>query len=105
MKYLIPLIALAVTLSTPAAAKSCKGNVALDGTKVTVGKCWTDDTEAKELIAGACGEGDKCEVNGAVTRANEIKRVYWASGPKGMSFKMKPCPKCVEGLEEVLRKK
>ena len=35
----------------------------------------------------ARGEGDKCEVYGTITRAREIKRVGFATGPKGISFK------------------
>ena len=70
--------------------------------KVTVGKCWTDSAEPKELIAQVCGEGDTCEVVGDFTRAGEIKRFGFAAGPKGMSFKMKPCPTCKEGLEKAL---
>jgi hypothetical protein len=48
------------------------------------------------------GEGDKCEVYGTITRAREIKRVDFATGPKGMSLKMKPCPKCIGGMEKAL---
>jgi hypothetical protein len=85
-----------------AVAKSCKGQVMSADGKITVGKCWTNNAEAQELIAGACGKGDKCEVHGDISRAREIKRVDWATGPKGMSFKMKSCPTCIEGLEKVL---
>ena len=59
-------------------AKHCKGEVVSTDGKVTVGKCWTNNAEAQELIAGACGEGDKCEVHGEFTRAGEIKRFGFA---------------------------
>jgi hypothetical protein len=82
---------------------SCEGKVVSADGKVTVGKCWTNNAEAQKLIAGACGEGDKCEVHGEFTRAGEIKRFGFATGPKGISFKMKPCPSCTEGLEKILK--
>jgi hypothetical protein len=104
MKLLLMfLVALGILARAPAyAATPCKGEVISADGKLTVGKCWTDDTDAQELIAMACGEGDKCEVYGTITRAREIKRVDFATGPKGMSFKMKPCPKCIGGMEKAL---
>src|SRR5271166_6443045 len=79
------------TLGQEAAAKSCRGDAVFGDAKVTVGNCWTKNDDAQKLIANACGQGDSCEVHGDVTRGREIKRVDWATGPKGMSFKMKPC--------------
>ena len=103
MKLLLMfLVALGTLVVAPAYAAPCKGEVVSADGKLTVGKCWTNDTDAQELIAMACGEGDKCEVYGTSTRAREIKRVGFATGPKGISFKMKPCPKCIEGMQKAL---
>ena len=76
MKLLLMfLVALGTLAVAPAYAAPCKGEVISADGKLTVGKCWTNDTDAQELIAMACGEGDKCEVYGTITRAREIKRV------------------------------
>ena len=96
------LVALGTLAVAPAyAAPQCEGEIKIANGKLTVGKCWTTDPEAQELIAGACDEGDKCKVSGTITRTREIK-VSWATGPKGMSFRMKMCPKCIEGLQKAL---
>ena len=96
------LLVATTAFAQEAVAKPCKGEVVSTDGKVAVGKCWTNNVEAQELIARACGEGHKCEVHGDITRAHEIKRVFWATGPKGMSFKVKQCPSCIEALEKVL---
>jgi hypothetical protein len=99
------LLVATTAFAQEAVAKSCEGKVASTDGKVTVGKCWTNNAATQELIAMACGEGDKCEVYGDFTRAGEITRFGFATGPKGMSFKMKQCKSCIEGLDRVLRDK
>ena len=83
--------------------RSCKGKLVSADGKVTVGKCWTNNPEFRDLIDRGCGEGDACEVVGGVNRVGEFTRVSFAVGPKGMSFKMNPCPSCAEGLKDALK--
>ena len=77
------LLVATTAFAQEAVAKPCKGEVVSTDGKVAVGNCWTNNVEVQEPIARACGEGHKCEVHGDITRAHEIKRVFWATGPKG----------------------
>ena len=80
---------------------SCKGATILGADRVQVGDCWSARADVIDMIAGACGDGDQCEVHGDLSH-QEITHVSWATGPKGMSFQMKPCATCVEGLKKAI---
>jgi hypothetical protein len=80
---------------------SCKGATIFGADRVQVGDCWSARADVIDMIAGACGDGDQCEVRGDLSH-QEITHVSWATGPKGMSFQMKPCATCVEGLKKAI---